>query len=63
VYLPAVSTGRAGNEALQHVVKTFFEGSPEQAVTALLEMSDAGLSDGELERLRERIRAARKGGR
>ncbi|MFO0581500.1 MAG: BlaI/MecI/CopY family transcriptional regulator [Anaeromyxobacter sp.] len=63
VYLPAVETERAGTEALQHVVKTFFEGSAEQAVTALLEMSDAGLSDAELERLRERIRAAKKAGR
>jgi predicted transcriptional regulator len=63
VYLPAVSTGRAADEALQHVVRTFFDGSAEQAVTALLRISDADLSDAELARLRERVRKAGKSGR
>jgi len=63
VYLPAVSTGRAGDEALRQVVRTFFEGSPEQAVTALLRISDADLTDAELARLRERVRNAGKSGR
>jgi len=63
VYVPAVSTDRARDEALLHVVRTFFEGSTEQAVTALLRISDADLSDVELARLRERIKSARNGGR
>jgi BlaI family transcriptional regulator, penicillinase repressor len=63
VYLPVVSTDRAGDEALRHVVRTFFEGSAEQAVTALLRLSDIELSETELARLRERVGKARKSGR
>ena len=63
VYLPVVSTARAQEDALKHVVHTFFEGSTEQAVTALLRISDASLSETEIERIRERIRAARSSGR
>lgn len=63
VYLPAVNTDRAGDQALEHVVRTFFDGSAEQAVTALLRISDADLSDAELARLRERVRRAGKSGR
>ncbi len=63
VYLAAVNTDRARDEALLHVVRTFFEGSAEQAVTALLRISDAGLTDAELTRLRERVRNARNSGR
>jgi predicted transcriptional regulator len=63
VYVPAVSTDRARDEALRQVVRTFFEGSAEQAVTALLRISDADLSEAELARLRERIKSARNGGR
>lgn len=63
VYLPAANPDRARDEALSHVVRTFFEGSTEHAVTALLRMSDAELTPAELGRLRERIRKARTSGR
>lgn len=63
VYLPAVNTERVREDALRHVVRTFYEGSAEQALAALLRISDADISDAELARLRERIRSARKGGR
>jgi predicted transcriptional regulator len=63
VYLPAVSTDRAGDDALRQVVRTFFEGSAEQAVTALLRISDAELSDADLAKLRDRVRKARNSGR
>lgn len=63
VYLPAVNPDRARDEAMRHVVRTFFEGSTEHAVTALLRMSDAKLAPAELARLRERIRKARTSGR
>ena len=63
VYVPAGNTERARDEALQHVVRTFFDGSAEQAVTALLRISDADLTDAELARLRERVRSARNSGR
>jgi len=62
VYLPAVSPDHARDEALQHVIRTFFDGSTEQAIAAVLRMSDAKLSDAEVARLQERIRKARSKG-
>src|SRR5436853_4612964 len=47
VYLPAVNPDRAADEALNQVVKTFFDGSTEAAVTALLRMTDSDLNDAE----------------
>ncbi|MET0553113.1 MAG: BlaI/MecI/CopY family transcriptional regulator [Vicinamibacteria bacterium] len=63
VYLPAVSPNRARDEALSHVVRTFFEGSTEQAMTALLRMSDTRLGDAEIDRLDELVKKARNSGR
>lgn len=63
VYFPAEATERAREDMLAHVVRTYFAGSPEQAVTALLRMSDVDLPDAEIERLRETIRRARQNGR
>lgn len=62
VYSPAEATERARDDMLAHVVRTYFAGSPEQAVTALLRMSDVDLPDAEVERLRESIRRARQNG-
>jgi len=63
VYYPSQTTETARDDVLAHVVRTYFAGSPEQAVTALLRMSDVGLSDDEVERLRATIRRARQRGR
>ena len=63
VYYPAQSTEVAREDVLAHVVQTYFAGSPEQAVTALLRMSDVDVADGEIERLRNAIRQARQSGR
>jgi BlaI family penicillinase repressor len=63
VYYPAVPTERASEDMLAHVVRTYFAGSPEQAVTALLRMSDVDIEDTEVKRLRETIRRARQSGR
>ncbi|HEY4217240.1 MAG TPA: BlaI/MecI/CopY family transcriptional regulator [Gemmatimonadaceae bacterium] len=63
VYLPVVNAERARDDALKHVIRTFFDGSAEQAVAAVLRMSDAKLGDAEIDRLRERIKAARITGR
>ncbi len=63
VYLPAVNTDSARDDALKHVIRTFFDGSAEQAVAAVLRVADAELSDAEVEQLRERIRKARVSGR
>ena len=63
VYYPAQRPETAREQALAHVVETHFAGSPEQAVTALLRMSDLDLSDRDLARLRDMIRRARQSGR
>jgi predicted transcriptional regulator len=63
VYYPAQATETTRDDALAHVVRTYFAGSPEQAVTALLRMSDVDMNDTEIARLREKIRKARQSGR
>jgi BlaI family transcriptional regulator, penicillinase repressor len=63
VYYPAEPTETAREDVLAHVVRTYFGDSPEQAVTALLRMSDIDLSDAEIKRLRSSIRRARQTGR
>lgn len=63
VYFPAAPTEQAQADVLDHVVRTYFAGSTEQAVTALLRMADTGLTDAELSALRARIAGARESGR
>ena len=63
VYYPAQPAETAQETALAHVVRTYFAGSPEKAVTALLRMSDVGLSEPEIQRLRDTIHRARQSGR
>jgi len=63
VYYPAEPTESAREDVLAHVVRTYFAGSPEHAVTALLRMSDVDIEDAEVARLRETIRRARQSGR
>lgn len=63
VYLPSVSAERSQESALAHVVETYFAGSTEQAITALLRLSDADIGEKEIERLRTQVRNARAGGR
>src|SRR5438270_13962051 len=61
VYQPSRSRGRAGRSALRRVLRTFFEGSLENAVAAHLGDPAADLSPTELERLAALIRQARQG--
>lgn len=63
VYLPAVPRDSARRAALNHLLQTFFDGSPESAVVALLEMSDGTLSTTDFERLAAEVRKARQEGR
>jgi predicted transcriptional regulator len=62
VYLPTVARDNAQRSALRHVLQTFFEGSTEQAISALLGDSSAKLSSAELDRLARMIDTARKSG-
>ncbi|HEV2132253.1 MAG TPA: BlaI/MecI/CopY family transcriptional regulator [Longimicrobiaceae bacterium] len=63
VYLPTVPRDSASESALKHLVRTFFGGSTEAAVTALLDISGEDLSDAELDRLSNLIDKAREQGR
>ena len=63
VYLPAIPADAARDAAVSHLVTTFFGGSHEQAMVALLEMSDTRIPRDEIERLTRKIQAARKEGR
>jgi predicted transcriptional regulator len=63
VYRPVAAPGDARRSALAHVVRTFFSGSVEQAVVALVESSRSKLSREELDRLAAVIDRAKKEGR
>ena len=63
VYMPVQDTTQVRASALKHLVKTFFGGSPERAVAALLEMSDARLSSKEKQYLNDLIKKTRQEGR
>ena len=63
VYLPTVSRAKARRSALEGLVATYFEGSAEQAVAALLDVSREDLDTADLDRLAALIDQARKEGR
>lgn len=62
LYVPTVGRDRAKRSALRHLVHTFFEGSTEQVIAALLDTSASQMTDAELERLSALIANARKEG-
>jgi predicted transcriptional regulator len=62
VYLPVVARHTARKSALRHLVETFFEGSSEKAVAALLGGEGSRLSDDELNRIADLVAKARKEG-
>jgi predicted transcriptional regulator len=63
VYLPTVPRDAAQASALSHMVRTFFGGSAEAAVAALLDLPEHGMSENELTRLSRLIDDARGQGR
>ena len=62
IYLPAVARHAARKSALRHLVETFFDGSPEKAVAALLGGEARKLSESQLERIASIVEKARKEG-
>jgi len=62
VYVPTVGRDNAKRSALNHMLQTFFEGSAEQAISALLDDRATKLSEAELDRLARLINQARKAG-
>jgi BlaI family transcriptional regulator, penicillinase repressor len=62
LYVPTVARDNAKRSAMRHMLQTFFDGSAEQAISALLDDSSARLSDAELDRLARLIEQARRNG-
>jgi len=61
VWKPRIPRENARRTALRHLVKTFFDGSVEQTVAALLDEPSVKLQQGDLDRLREMIAKAEGG--
>ena len=62
IYMPAVARHAARKSALRHLVETFFDGSSEKAVAALLGGEGSKLSDEQLDRIADLIAKARREG-
>jgi predicted transcriptional regulator len=62
VYAPAVPRHAARKSALKHLVETFFDGSAEQVVAAVLGGEASRLSDQDLDRIAALVAEARKEG-
>ena len=63
VYTPTLSPEEAGRSAMDYLMESFFGGSAEQAVAALLDLKSSELSEGDLDRLAGLIRQAKEEGR
>jgi BlaI family penicillinase repressor len=63
LYLPTVPRESARRNALSHMVRTFFGGSTEAAVAALLDPGNHRMSESELDRISDLIDQARTQGR
>ena len=63
VFTPVVSRPAAQKSALRQMIRTFFDGSPTQAVAALLDMSARNLTDDELEELGKLVEQAKGEGK
>jgi predicted transcriptional regulator len=63
VFLPVIPRDKARRSAVRHMLDTFCEGSPEQAVATLLDVSGRSLSADDFDRLAALIEKARQEGR
>ncbi len=63
VYTPVVTAGKAKRSAVKHVLDTFFQGSTEQIVAALLDVSSSRLTREELDRMGQMIERAKQEGK
>ena len=60
VYSPSLSRQRAGASILSHIVRTFFDGSPSNAMAAMLGGAGGSVNEAELERLSKLVRTHRR---
>lgn len=63
VYTPTVAREKAKRTAVKHLLETYFGGSPEQIVAALLDVSSTDLTPGELDRMAAMIEKAKREGK
>jgi predicted transcriptional regulator len=63
VYSPKVDSAKAAGSAVRHLLRTFFDGSRERAIQAILESSDTKLNAEEVARLEELVAKARRRGK
>ena len=63
VFSPTMNRNQARRSALQRILRVFFDGSTEKAMSALLDLSDGDLSEEDYDRLLGLIENARKEGR
>jgi BlaI family transcriptional regulator, penicillinase repressor len=63
VYLPTASPQRIRRSAVKHLLDTFFDGSPEKVVEALVGRDGPGISDEALDRIAELLERARREGK
>ena len=63
VYLAAESAQKVRRSAVKHLLDTFFEGSPEKVVEALVGRDGDRLSDEELDRIAQLVERARREGK
>jgi BlaI family transcriptional regulator, penicillinase repressor len=59
VYRPRTPRNEAGASTLAHVIRTFFDGSPANAMAAMLGSADLKLSPSELKQLSDMVTRAR----
>jgi predicted transcriptional regulator len=62
IYMPIVARAAARKSALRHLVDTFYDGSVEKVVAALLGSDGGRLSPDELRRIAELVSKAKKEG-
>lgn len=63
VYTPTAAREKVKRSAMKHLLDTYFNGSPEQIVAALLDVSSTELTREELDRMAEMIDKAKREGK
>jgi BlaI family penicillinase repressor len=63
VYFPTARRENARRTALQHLLRTFFDNSAEQAMAALLDLKGTKMTEAELDRMADLIEQAKQEGR
>ena len=63
LYRTTQSRQAASKSALRHMLDTFFQGSPSDALAAILNVTSDKLTDQDLARMKEMIERARREGR